>query len=115
MHEHLQVVTTTESQQDAARIAEALVSRRLAACVQVVGPISSTYRWEGEVQSASEWQLIVKTRGDLYPQVEQAIRELHTYEVPEIVALPIVAGSRAYLDWLDGCLLPDENGTRPKI
>ncbi len=102
MSDYLQIVTTTETKDDANRIAAALVERRLAACVQVLGPITSTFRWEGEVQTAEEWQCVAKTRAALYPQVEAAIRELHTYQVPEIIATPIVAGSRAYLDWIDG-------------
>lgn len=102
MHEYLQIVTTTASRDDANRIAAALVERHLAACVQVLGPITSTFRWESRVQMAEEWQCIVKTRTALYRQVEAAIRELHTYEEPEIIATPIVAGSRTYLDWVDG-------------
>ena len=105
-HDYLQIATTTESKDDAARIAAALVERRLAACVHVVGPIASTFGWEGRIDTAEEWQCVAKTRRDLYPMVEQAIRELHSYEVPEIIATPIVAGSRAYLDWIDGAVLP---------
>jgi periplasmic divalent cation tolerance protein len=100
MPDALQIVTTTETKADAERIAAALVDRRLAACVQIVGPITSTFRWEGKVQTAEEWQCIVKTRRPLYTLVETAIRELHPYQVPEILATAIVEGSRAYLDWL---------------
>jgi periplasmic divalent cation tolerance protein len=110
MHEYLQVVTTTETKDDAARIAAALVERRLAGCVQMVGPITSTFRWEGKVQTAEEWLCIAKTRRDLYAQVEAVIRELHPYQVPEILATAVAAGSRAYLDWLDGELLPATGG-----
>jgi periplasmic divalent cation tolerance protein len=106
MHDYLQVVTTTETKDDAARIAAALVERRLAACVQLTGPITSTYRWEGKIQSAEEWLCVAKTRRDLYGLVEGTIRDLHPYKVPEIAATAVVAGSRAYLDWLDGELLP---------
>lgn len=110
MQDYLQVVTTTETKDDAARIAAALVERRLAACVQIVGPITSAYRWEGKTQSSEEWLCIIKTRSDVYSTVEGAIRELHTYQVPEILATAITAGSRSYLDWLDGEISPQAPG-----
>lgn len=68
--------------------------------MQVIGPIASTYRWQGEVERAREWLCLAKTAADRYPEVEAAIRELHSYEEPEIVATPIVAGSAGYLAWL---------------
>ena len=102
MPEYIQVVTTTERRDDAERIAGELVERRLAACVQIVGPIGSTYRWHGQIETTQEWQCWAKSRRDLYDQIEQAIRQLHPYEVPEILAIPIVAGSVSYLAWLDG-------------
>ncbi|HEX5713526.1 MAG TPA: divalent-cation tolerance protein CutA [Solirubrobacterales bacterium] len=98
--EHIQVLTTAGSEQEAQRIADVLVERRLAACVQIVGPVASTYRWQGEVERAREWQCLVKTAGPLYPEVEAAIRELHSYDEPEIIATPIVAGSPGYLAWI---------------
>ena len=97
---HLQVLTTIDSEEGAERISTALVERRLAACVQVVGPISSTYRWQGKVERAREWMCVAKTTAKGYPEVEAAIRELPPCEEPEIVATPIVAGSPGYLDWL---------------
>jgi periplasmic divalent cation tolerance protein len=102
MPDYIQVVTTTDKREDAERIARELVEQRLAACVQLVGPISSIYRWQGQIETAQEWQCWAKTRRDLYDAVEQAIRVLHPYEVPEILAVPIVAGSAAYLEWLEG-------------
>jgi len=102
--EYLQVLTTAGSQVEAERISAALVERRLAACVQVVGPISSRYRWQGEVEQAEEWLCLAKTTGDRYAELEAAIRELHSYEEPEIVATPIVAGSPGYLAWLSASL-----------
>jgi periplasmic divalent cation tolerance protein len=101
MLDYIQVVTTTEHREDAERIARTLVEERLAACVQVVGPISSTYRWRGTIETAQEWQCWAKSRCDLYDQIEQAIRRLHPYEVPEILAVPVLAGSASYLAWLD--------------
>jgi periplasmic divalent cation tolerance protein len=98
--EYLQVTTTTGSEEEAERIAEALVERRLAACVQVIGPISSRYRWQGAVETAEEWLCAAKTTVDRYAELEQAIRDLHSYDEPEIVATPIVAGSPGYLEWV---------------
>ena len=100
MSELVQIATTTSSEQDARRIAAALVERRLAACVQVAGPITSTYRWEGKVEESQEWRCTMKTTEALYADVEAAIRELHTYDVPEILATPIVAGDASYVDWV---------------
>ena len=96
----IQVVTTVASQQDAQRLAKALVERRLAACVQVAGPIASTYWWQGQLETATEWQCIVKTRRSRYADVETAIRQLHPYTTPEILAVAIEAGSADYLGWL---------------
>jgi periplasmic divalent cation tolerance protein len=99
--EFIQVITTTAAQEDARRIADALVEQRLAGCVQIVGPIESLYRWEGKIESATEWQCWIKTRRSHYEAVEQAIHKLHPYQVPEILALPLIAGSEKYLKWLE--------------
>lgn len=104
MADYIQVVTTTGRREDAERIARALVEQRLAACVQVVGPVSSTYRWRGQIETGEEWQCWAKSRRDRYEQLERAVRRLHPYEVPEILALEILAGSRGYLAWLDEAL-----------
>lgn len=100
MNEFIQICTTVASQADATKIATVLVERKLAACVQVSGPIASLYWWEGRVADASEWQCVAKTTGDAFQHVEAAIREVHSYEVPEIIAVPIVAGGKDYLDWI---------------
>jgi periplasmic divalent cation tolerance protein len=100
MNEYIQVVTTAERQEDARRIADLLVAKRLAACVQIVGPVTSVYRWQGKVESAEEWQCLIKTRHALADDVAEAIREVHPYDLPEIIAVPIVTGSREYLTWL---------------
>jgi periplasmic divalent cation tolerance protein len=100
MADHIQVLTTAGSSEEAERIAATLVERRLAACVQTVGPVRSRYRWQGEIEEAEEWQCLVKTEASRYEEVEAAVRELHSYEEPEIVALPIVAGSAGYLGWV---------------
>jgi periplasmic divalent cation tolerance protein len=94
------VLTTAGSVEEANKIAEALVQRRLAACVNVVGPISSVYRWKENVEPAQEWLLLVKTTAEVVDAVGSAIKELHSYELPECVALPIDGGSEAYLEWI---------------
>jgi periplasmic divalent cation tolerance protein len=100
MTEFIQVSTTTETEQAAEQIAAALVEQRLAACAQVSGPIRSVYRWKDEVQQSQEWLCTAKTRAAFFPQVEKAILALHTYDCPEILALPIVGGSASYFAWL---------------
>jgi periplasmic divalent cation tolerance protein len=102
--DHVQVLTTVGSEEDAERISVALVERRLAACVQTVGPIASRYRWQGAVETAREWQCLAKTEAGRYAEVEAAIRELHPYDEPEILATPIVAGSAGYLAWVSESL-----------
>ena len=106
MEGFIQVTTTTEQRADADRIARDLVERRLAACVQIVGPITSIYRWKGKVETAREWLCLIKSRAEHYASLEQAVRALHPYETPEIIAVPVNAGSRDYLDWLGGQLAP---------
>ena len=101
MNSFLQVTTTTESKEEAKIIARHLVGKKLAACVQILGPITSTYRWKGKVETAEEWLCLIKTRDDLYNKVEATIKSLHTYETPEIIAVPVVKGSSDYLQWLD--------------
>jgi periplasmic divalent cation tolerance protein len=100
-NEYIQVFTTVEKREDADRIASHVVNQRVAACVQIVGPIHSTYWWKGKVEQAGEWLCVMKTRQDLFPALEREIKNLHPYEVPEIVALPIVAGSKSYLQWIE--------------
>ena len=101
MTDAIQVVTTTATKSDAQAIATAVVGKRLAACAQVIGPITSTYWWQGNIETAEEWLCVMKSRQDLYPALERAIREVHPYEVPEILAVPVVQGSQDYLEWMD--------------
>jgi len=101
MEEYIQVTTTADTKETAEKIATVLVQKRLAACVQIVGPISSVYWWKGKVEKTNEWLCIVKTRKNLYEAVEASIKANHTYEVPEIIAVPIVEGSKGYISWLD--------------
>lgn len=101
MTDYLQVTTAIDSQERAQQLAQQLVERRLAACVQVLGPMTSTYFWQGNVESGPEWLCVIKTTQLKYPALEDAILKLHPYEVPEVLTSPIVAGNRAYLDWID--------------
>jgi periplasmic divalent cation tolerance protein len=101
MTDKIMVLVTCGSRKEARKIARALVGQRLAACVSEIGvPVASTYRWKGKVESAKEFLLLIKTSKKRFTAVRDAVRKLHSYEVPEILALPIAAGSRAYLDWL---------------
>ena len=104
--EYIQVQTATEKMEDAQKIAKALLERRLAGCVQIVGPIVSSYWWKGNIETAEEWLCLIKSRQDLFEELEKAIVELHPYETPEIIATPIVAGSADYLAWLNDELKP---------
>jgi len=101
MKSYLQVTTTTETKEQAQTIAQHLVETKLAVCVQITGPITSIYRWKGKLENAQEWLCLIKTRDDLYNKVEAAIKSKHPYETPEIIAVPIVKGSKEYLSWLD--------------
>lgn len=94
------VTTTTPTRAEADGIARALVERRLAACVQILDPIHSRYWWEGTVQEDAEVMLVIKSVDSLFPSIEALLTELHPYEVPELIAVPVVAASEAYLRWL---------------
>ena len=100
-NDHLLVSITASSAEEAERIAKALVQKRLAACVNIVPAITSIYRWQAEVHRDSEVLLIAKSRPELFESLAARVKELHSYQVPEIIALPIVAGSKAYLNWID--------------
>ena len=94
------ILCTCPDRTTAERIAETVVSERLAACVNIAPGLTSIYRWEGQIQRDAELLLLIKTRPEVYPQLEARIRELHPYQVPEIIALPIQTGAAAYLDWI---------------
>ena len=100
MTAYLEVHTTIDTKAGAQKIAAALVSQRLAACVQISGPIVSTYWWQGTIEQAEEWICTAKTRKELYDVLEQTIRTIHPYDVPEILAVDIVSGNTNYLDWV---------------
>jgi len=94
------VLTTASSQEEARKIAHSLVERQMAACVNVVSQIESIYRWQGKVESGTEWLLVIKTLAENFEQVRDTIKELHSYELPECIKLEITGGSQEYLAWI---------------
>ena len=99
--EAIQVVTTTAEKKDAEAIAKGVLEKRLAACVQISGPIDSSYWWNGRLETASEWTVTIKTRRDLYGNLEKLLLATHPYDQPEIIATAIVEISPGYLKWLN--------------
>jgi periplasmic divalent cation tolerance protein len=98
------VLATTSSKQEAENIAQKLLEQKLIACANIVGPVSSHFHWGGKVERAEEFLVLMKSRSDLFEKISEGVRKLHSYEVPEILALPVVAGSGAYLAWLEASL-----------
>lgn len=101
MTDKIVVFSACDSEEQATQIARALVEQRLAACVTIVPGARSIYHWKGQVEEATEWLLIIKTRRDLMDQLRAVAGKMHTYEVPELLAVPVVDGSESYLAWLD--------------
>ena len=101
MTDKIVVFSACDSEEQAGRIARELIEQRLAACVNIVPGVRSIYRWKGQIEDASEWVLIIKSRRDLMEQLRAAIGRVHSYEIPELLAIPVVDGSQEYLDWLD--------------
>ena len=102
------ILTTTGSKEEGRKIANALVERKLAACVNIVPNIESIYRWEGKVERAEEWLLIIKTNASAFDRVRDAIRELHSYDLPECVSISIDEGSEEYLRWIGDEVQPSD-------
>jgi periplasmic divalent cation tolerance protein len=100
MDEFLVVYVTVGSPDEGERLSRALVEERLAACVNRVGPVRSVYRWQGQIEQNDEELLIIKTKRALFERLKTRVQELHSYSVPEIIALPILEGSEPYLKWL---------------
>jgi periplasmic divalent cation tolerance protein len=94
------MLSTASSREEAQTIATELVSRRLAACVNILGPVSSVYHWEGEVEKSEEFLLLIKSTEALFPVIQDAMRELHSYHVPELISFAIDSGLESYLDWI---------------
>ena len=111
MSEPQVVLMTAGSQEEAERIAQALVAEMLAACVNIVPGVTSIYRWEGKVQRDQEWLLVAKSRRDVLDRLVERVQALHSYDVPEIIALPLTGGSEPYLRWLDGVVASGRHAT----
>ncbi len=105
---YVMIVTTTPTEDVAQRIAEQLVAERLGACVQIEGPIQSTYRWDGQIQRDTEFRLSVKTSTSHIENIFTLIRSLHPYQTPQLVAFPICSGHTDYLDWIESSIQTDE-------
>jgi len=108
MTDKIIVLTTCSSAEEAEKIARALVTKKLAACVNMLPAVRSIYRWQGAIEDAQETQLVIKTSRGLFDEVRAEIEKLHSYEMPEAIAIPIVDGSEAYLNWLGRELLERE-------
>lgn len=100
----IQVTTTASTKEEAVKIAETLLDKKLAACVQIIPAVESHYIWNGKKETAQEFMLLIKTAEQSYPAVEQAIKSIHSYETPEIIAVPLTHGSKEYLSWIDQSL-----------
>jgi len=105
MTDKIVVLTACDSEKQAEKLAHTLVDQHLAACVNILPKGRSIYRWEGKIEDSTEWLLLIKSRRDLFTTLRAEIQRVHSYEVPEVVAIPVVDGSEAYLGWLDGQLI----------
>jgi len=101
MGDYVQMLVTIDTQERAHGLQRLLLEKRAAACVQVLGPISSAYSWEGEVDEAEEWLCLAKTRRAAYRRLEELVIENHPYDTPEIIGIPVLTGYASYLDWID--------------
>jgi len=104
MTEYIQVATTVANKSDAEKIGKILVEKRLGACVQIIGPVTSYFTWEGKLDSSQEYLCLIKSRDDLFAELEKFIKNNHPYEVPEIIAIPIAKGGKDYLNWMAAAL-----------
>ena len=109
MTDKIIVLSTCPSREEAERIGKAIVEARLAACVNLVDGIHSIYLWKGEMEQNTEVLLVIKTRRELFNALRERLSQMHTYEVPEVLAVPVIDGSPAYLDWIDREVAPPEN------
>jgi periplasmic divalent cation tolerance protein len=101
MAKYIQIITTVNKKEDAEKIAKILIEKRLSGCVQIIGPIKSNYWWEGKIETAKEWLCFIKSKGNLYKEIEKSIKEVHPYKIPEIIAISVVNGYKKYFKWLE--------------
>lgn len=104
-NEYIVVIVTAANRQEAEKIAQYLLKEKLIACANILGPVFSFFHWAEKVESAEEYLMLMKSRRDLFGKLADAVKALHSYEVPEVIALPIDEGSKSYLAWLADCLL----------
>ncbi len=107
MTDKIAILCTCSSDEEGLKIARLLVEKRLAACVNIIQPVRSIYRWQGKVEDAPEVLLVIKSRRPLFEELRKAIATAHSYQVPEIIALPIIDGAPSYLDWIDAETAPE--------
>jgi periplasmic divalent cation tolerance protein len=105
---HVIVFTTTATKEEAENIARSLLSQKLIGCANITGPVSSLFWWREEISQENEFLVLMKTRAELFEKVATAIKQMHSYEVPEVIAVPLTDGDKAYLKWLDNCLRKGE-------
>jgi periplasmic divalent cation tolerance protein len=99
------VILTTGSKEEAEKITRQLLDNKLIACGNIVGPIVSLFHWSGKIESSEEYLILMKSRADLFEKLTEMVKSLHSYEVPEIIAVPVVKGSSDYLEWVSKCLI----------
>jgi periplasmic divalent cation tolerance protein len=98
------VLVTTSNEQEAEKIIRRLLDEKLIACANIISPVSSHFHWSGKIEKTEECLVLMKSREDLFEKLAETVKSLHSYEVPEILALPIINGSKTYIDWLESCL-----------
>ena len=101
MHKYIQITTTVSKLDEAKRIADNILNKKIAACVQILGPIKSIYWWKNKKENKEEWLCVIKTKKQLFNKISEIIKKIHSYELPEIIAIPIINGSNEYLKWID--------------
>jgi periplasmic divalent cation tolerance protein len=101
---HIVVLVTASSKSEAEKIANSLLNEKLIACANIIGPVHSLFWWSGKIEGAEEYIILMKSRESLFDKLSERVRALHSYDVPEIIALPIVKGYKAYMEWIDNCL-----------
>jgi len=103
---YIVVIMTTSNKEEAEKIVRSLLKERLIACANILGPVSSLFWWQGKIDEAKEFLVFMKSHKSLFERLSERVREIHSYDVPEIIALPIIEGSPPYLDWMNTCLQP---------
>lgn len=107
-HDFILALVTTANKQEAEKIAKTLLDKKLVACANILGPILSLFRWSGKLEEVEEYLILLKSHKDLTEKLAETVKNLHSYEVPEIIFLPIAGGSESYLNWLASCLTSSE-------